>query len=78
MHDASALGCAGYFSGKVNVTATLALGLLGAAGGTTLCLNASNEIADCSSSLRYKTDVRPFSAGLDLLSRLRPIAFTWK
>src|SRR5262249_22195752 len=27
---------------------------------------------------RYKTDVQTFSGGLDIVSRLRPIAFTWK
>src|SRR5262249_4771877 len=31
-----------------------------------------------SSSLRYKTDVRPFSSGLDIVQRLRPITFNWK
>jgi hypothetical protein len=69
---------AGFLNGNVEVTHTLAVDELGPAGATALCRNASNQIADCSSSLRYKTDVRPFAAGLDALSRLRPIAFTWK
>jgi hypothetical protein len=51
---------------------------LGAAGGTPLCQNAALEIATCASSLRYKTAVRPFAGGLDIVRRLRPIAFTWK
>ena len=66
------LGFAGYFVGRVGITT------LGTAGGTSLCRNVNNEIADCSSSLRYKTGVRPFAGGLDILNRLRPIAFTWK
>ena len=37
-----------------------------------------HRFAYCSSSLRYKTDIAPFSSGLDLVARLRPIAFTWK
>ncbi len=51
---------------------------LGAAGSTTLCRNASNQISTCSSSLRYKKDLQPFSRGLALLSQLKPITFKWK
>ena len=51
---------------------------LGSAGSTQLCRNASNEISTCSSSLRYKTDITPFNFGLNLVNRLRPIAFNWK
>jgi hypothetical protein len=43
-----------------------------------LCRNASAQIGYCSSSLRYKTDVERFSGGLDIVNRLRPIAFAWK
>ncbi len=66
-------GLAGYFDGKVAITR---LGVGGS--GSPLCRNTSNEIADCSSSFRYKTAVRPFRGGLDVVNRLRPIAFTWK
>jgi hypothetical protein len=51
---------------------------LGAAGSTALCLNASNEISGCSSSLRYKTNVAPFASGLAFINKLRPISFDWK
>jgi trimeric autotransporter adhesin len=51
---------------------------LGTAGATTLCRNASNQIATCSSSLRYKSNVRNFSPGLDLIRKLRPVSFNWK
>jgi hypothetical protein len=51
---------------------------LGAAGATALCRNASNEIATCSSILRYRDGVEPFTGGIDLVHRLRPIGFTWK
>src|SRR5262249_29701826 len=43
-----------------------------------MCRNLAGEFATCSSSLRYKTDVRPFSSGLDIVQRLRPITFNWK
>ena len=50
---------------------------LGLAGSTNLCRNASNLIATCSSSLRYKTTIRNFTGGLDIVRRLRPITFRW-
>jgi len=62
----------------VQVPGSLTVATLGTAGRTKLCLNASNQIADCSSSLRYKTNIAPFSSGLKLISRLRPIIFDWK
>jgi len=51
---------------------------LGAAGSEQLCRNASKEISTCSSSLRYKTNIAPFSSGLNLIKQLRPISFDWK
>jgi len=77
-------GFAGKFNGHVlvlrtlSVGTTLKVGSLGVSGGTQLCLNGAGLIAACSSSLRYKTEVRQFSAGLEILNRLRPITFTWK
>ncbi len=57
---------------------TLRLLALGSAGGSQLCWNANNEVSFCSSSLRYKTELSSFRSGMDLVSRLRPIAFKWK
>jgi hypothetical protein len=56
----------------------VAINTLGAAGSTSLCRNASNQISTCSSSLRYKTNIQPFIGGLNVLNRLRPITFDWK
>jgi hypothetical protein len=71
VYGESAFGLAGDFNGAVRV------GVIG--GGTTqLCEYFDGMIATCSSSLRYKTDVHSFSGGLDIVTRLRPIAFTWK
>jgi len=49
-------------------------------GSAPLCANTTtNQIGVCNaSSLRYKTQVQSFGGGLDLIRRLRPIAFTWK
>ncbi len=65
-------------SDRLDVNGIIRVANLGAAGGNALCRNASNQISNCSSSLRYKTDVRPFAEGLDILRRLRPITFKWK
>jgi hypothetical protein len=66
----SQTGYAGFFDGRVGI---LNLG----AGSTPLC-HDGYIVSECSSSLRYKSDVHPFSGGLDIVKRLRPIAFTWK
>ena len=49
-------------------------------GGTQqLCLNNQNIISSCNSfSLRYKTNLHPFTAGLNLINRLHPISYKWK
>lgn len=51
---------------------------LGSAGSTTLCRNASNQIATCSSSERYKTDIEDLELGLALVQRLRPVSYRWR
>jgi hypothetical protein len=45
---------------------------------TDVCINGAFAFATCSSSLRYKTDVHSFDAGLEIVRRLRPISFNWK
>jgi hypothetical protein len=45
---------------------------------TALCLNGSNQISACASSLRYKTDLVSYDGSLVLINRLRPITFNWK
>jgi len=52
--------------------------MIGGIGVTPLCYNTNQEIAACVSSIRYKTDVRDFTPGLDLIQRLRPVSFNWK
>ena len=43
-----------------------------------MCRNASNQIATCGSSLRYKMDLRPFGGGLSVINQLEPLMFRWK
>jgi hypothetical protein len=63
---------------KLEVNGVLRVDTLGTVGGTQLCRNLSNQISNCSSSLRYKTNINPFSAGLSFIRKLRPITFDWK
>jgi len=63
---------------KLHVNGIIRVINLGAAGSTSLCRNANEQISTCSSSLRYKTEISPFSSGLNLVNRLRPITFNWK
>lgn len=65
-------GTAAIFQGLVEFAQTAT------GGATPLCLNSTFFLATCSSSLRYKTDVRPFRSGFDIVKHLRPISFTWK
>jgi hypothetical protein len=49
-------------------------------GGTVqVCVETStNRLGICNSSLRYKTAVKPFAAGLAIINRLQPISYRWK
>ena len=51
---------------------------LGMAGSEAICRNASNQIATCSSSARYKYNINSFGSGLDIVRKLRPVSFNWK
>jgi hypothetical protein len=61
----------------LNGSGTLMLPALGSAGSTTLCRNASNQIASCSSSARYKNQIDDLHLGLDAVAQLRPVSFRW-
>jgi hypothetical protein len=52
---------------------------LGATGVENLCRTLSNFITRCQgSSLRYKEEISAYSGGLDVVEKLKPIAFTRK
>jgi hypothetical protein len=63
---------------SINASGLFSLLALGAAGTTPLCRNASNNISMCSSSIRYKTNLKNFDSGIDLVRRLHPVSFNWK
>ena len=54
------------------------IGTLDTGGSVQLCRNGAAAISTCSSSSRYKTEVKWFSGGLQLISRLQPVSFNWK
>ncbi|MEP6904239.1 MAG: tail fiber domain-containing protein, partial [Actinomycetota bacterium] len=63
---------------KLDVNGIIRVVSLGSAGATSLCRNASNEISTCSSSIRYKQNINPFTPGLSLIKQLRPVSFNWR
>jgi hypothetical protein len=63
---------------KLDVNGITRVRSLGSAGNTPLCWNNSSQISNCSSSLRYKTDLHPFIGGMNVVNRLQPITFRWK
>jgi hypothetical protein len=63
---------------RLHVNGIIRVNTLGGAGSTGVCRNASNQLSTCSSSLRYKDRLAPFTSGLELINRLRPITFSWK
>jgi hypothetical protein len=65
-------------AGKLHVIGDIRVTTLGSSAATQLCWNTSNQISFCSSSIRYKKNIEPFSSGLDLINRLRPVSFNWK
>ncbi len=62
---------------KLDVIGSIRVAVLGVGGPTTLCRNPSNQISDCSSSFRYKSNIGRFTDGLSFVNRLRPITFDW-
>jgi hypothetical protein len=65
--------------GNLSTSGRLFFGEMGLGGDNDICRNsATGAIAACASSLRYKSDIESFSGGLDVVTRLEPISFTWK
>jgi len=64
------------FGGQIEVNSLLVDNHAGG-GITQTCWNGPT-IANCSSSLRYKTNVGKFGRGLELIQALAPITFNWK
>jgi hypothetical protein len=64
--------------GTVVINGGLQVALFAGGQSQPVCRGNQGLLTACSSSLRYKTDVKPFSGGLQLIDRLQPVSFTWK
>ncbi|MDZ7789664.1 MAG: tail fiber domain-containing protein [Xanthomonadales bacterium] len=62
---------------QLRVDGTLRVDALASGGNTYICRNNSNQIATCSSSARYKEDVRDLELDSNLLMALRPVRYRW-
>lgn len=61
----------------MKIQGRLALQSLGTGGSTTLCRNGDNEVATCSSSARYKSDIEDLQDPMSLIAALRPVRYQW-
>ena len=65
-------------SGIVVLNAQTKVSSLASASATSLCIDGSNIIASCSSSARYKENIRSASFGLKEVLAMRPVTFKWR
>jgi hypothetical protein len=65
-------------TGTTNIFGPLSIHNLLGGGSQPLCTIPGGSVRFCSSSLRYKKAVQPFTGGLDIVNRLTPISFAWK
>ncbi len=62
---------------KLEVNGSIQVDVLASASATNLCINGS-VLSSCSSSLRYKENVRDAKFGLREVEAMRPVTFKWK
>jgi hypothetical protein len=63
--------------GNVRFDGTVDVGTFASASGTDVCVNGST-LSSCSSSLKYKENVKGLTLGLNAVNKLRPVTFDWK
>lgn len=59
------------------VNGTVELGAV-PSGSISVCRSSIAVLGNCSSSIRYKKDLQPFTGGLALLYQFNPVTFRWK
>lgn len=62
----------------VRIPGYLATLQLHSSGNVPLCRNPLLVVSTCSSSARYKSNIREFKSGLDLIQKLQPVSYNWK
>src|SRR5205085_7433613 len=59
-------------------TSFVRINQLAGGGSNSMCRDSTNQLAFCSSSIRYKNNIADWRSGLNLVNRLRPVTFDWK
>ena len=67
-----------HVNGIIRVEGVIRAETLGSVGSLSLCYNSFKQIATCSSSRRYKTNIVDYPSGSSVLNRLRSVTFDWK
>lgn len=65
-------------NGKIYVNGTISYFNSPSFGSDDVCRNSARELAFCSSSFRYKTNIQDFRSGLEFVNKLNPISYDWK
>lgn len=67
-------------SQKLEVNGQLRVNTLASASATSLCISAltNGVLASCSSSRRYKDDIKSSVIGISAIMAMRPVTFEWK
>ncbi|MET0754468.1 MAG: tail fiber domain-containing protein, partial [Pyrinomonadaceae bacterium] len=70
----------GFFRGEFDIEGGLRVRQLTGTGSnlSSLCVDLTGTLELCSSSIRYKKDLKPYAGGLALLDKLSPVTFRWK
>lgn len=69
----------GRASDTVIIPNTVSIASWPSIGDASVCRNtASGQLGNCTSSIRFKSNVHTFGRGLELLQKLRPVSFNWK
>lgn len=62
---------------KLHVAGNLRVDTLNAATATQVCIDGSNVLSSCSSSIRYKENVLDLDSSLSKILSLRPVSYKW-
>lgn len=68
-----------FLGGPVSTGGTLDVGALGSGGSFVVCLTGqtAGRLSPCSSSARYKDEIKDFREAGELIGRLRPVSYRW-
>jgi len=68
-----------FVNGDLRASGSVFVGNLVGGGSVSVCMGGlGGFLGQCSSSVRYKSNIRKFSPGLDIIRHLRPVSFNWR